>query len=455
MRKHFVLLTLVLASGALVAAEAPAAFNWVQVQGGVTGHSDRSNPKDQGALGLGIGTWFNGHFGIEASGLVTHVDYGYGRAREEQAYASVLFNPFSTPSNVRPFLRLGLGADQVGSPLSGTGSNTTRLSEVAGVGAQFLLGRQMFASLEARMVRVETASVRNEGQALAGIGFRWGAHPTMVAAYTPPVAETPAPTPAPAPAPAPAPVLVVVPATQQYCTILDLQFDIDKGAIQHEDLEKLAVIGTYMTKYPATTAVIEGHSDNVGTPEHNLKLSQDRAQSVVTYLTDTSHIDPSRLSAVGYGESRPIADNSTEEGKRQNRRTDAVIACVTDVAGLTVVPARMTVALFIDFDRNKADVKPEYDGQLSNVADFLKANPTVSAWVEGHTGNLEATPALAMEISKRRATKVVDYLVDHFGIDRSRLTASGWGNNWRYAYNTSAEGGQENRRVNIIINYPR
>jgi OOP family OmpA-OmpF porin len=60
-----------------------------------------------------------------------------------------------------------------------------------------------------------------------------------------------------------------------------------------------------------------------------------------------------------------------------------------------------------------------------------------------------------MEISKRRAMKVVDYLVDHFGIDRSRLTASGWGGSWRYAYNTSAEGAQENRRVNIIINYPK
>jgi OOP family OmpA-OmpF porin len=453
MRTHLVLLTLVLASGALVAANGPETFNWLQVQGGVTGHSSRSNPKDQGALGLGVGTWINPHFGIEASTLVTHVDYGDGRAREEQTYGSVLFNPFATPSKVRPFLRLGLGMDKVGFPLSGTRSDTARLSGVAGVGAQFLLGHQMFASLEGRMVQVNTVTTRKEGQALAGIGFRWGGHSTMVATYTPPVAETPAPP--QAPAPVPAPVLVVVPATQQYCTILDLQFDIDKGAIQHEDLEKLAVMGTYMTKYPATTAVIEGHSDNVGTPEHNLKLSQDRAQSVVTYLTDTSHIDPSRLSAVGYGESRPIADNSTEEGKRQNRRTDAVIACVTDVAGLTVVPARMTVALFIDFDRNKADVKPEYDGQLSNVADFLKANPTVSAWVEGHTGNLEATPALAMEISKRRATKVVDYLVDHFGIDRSRLTASGWGNNWRYAYNTSAEGGQENRRVNIIINYPR
>jgi OOP family OmpA-OmpF porin len=453
MRTKLVFLTLVLASGALLAADTPATFNWFQIQGGATGHSDRSNPKDQGALGLGVGTWFNGHFGIEASGLVTHVDYGYGRSREEQAYGSILYNPFSTPSNVRPFLRLGLGADKVGSPLSGTGSDTTRLSGVAGAGAQFLLGRQMFASLEARMVRVDTGSSRNEGQALAGIGFRWGAPPTMVAAYVPPVAETPAPV--RAPVPVPAPVVVVVPATQQYCTILDLQFDIDKDAVQREDLEKLAVVGTYMTRYPATTAVIEGHSDNIGNPEHNLNLSHARAQSVVTYLTGTFHIDPSRLSAVGYGDSRPIADNSTEEGKRHNRRTDAVIACVTDVAGLTVAPARMTMAVFIDFDRNKADVKAEYDGQLSKVADYLKANPTVTAWVEGHTGNLQATPKLAMDISKHRAMKVVDYLVDHFGIDRSRLTASGWGDKWRYAYNTSAEGAQENRRVNIIINYPR
>jgi OOP family OmpA-OmpF porin len=467
MRTQFVFLTLVLASGTLVAADNPETFNWLQVQGGVTGHSDRSNPKDQGALGLGVGTWLDGHFGIEASGLVTHVDYGYGRAREEQAYGSVLYNPFTTPSNVRPFLRLGLGADHVGSPLSGTDSNTTRLSGVAGVGAQFLLSSHIFTSLEARMVQVNTVATRKEGQVLVGIGFHWGGHSTMEAAYVAPVAETTTPTQAPAAAstqapavastqaPAPAPVLVVVPATQQYCTILDLQFDINKDAVQREDREKLAVVGTYMTKYPATTAVIEGHTDNVGNPEHNMELSRARAQSVVTYLTDTFHIDPYRLSAIGYGDSRPIADNSTEEGKRQNRRTDAVIACVTDVAGLTVAPARMTVAVFIDFDRNKADVKPEYDAQLSKVADFLNANPTVTAWVEGHTGNLQGTPAQAMEISKRRAMKVVDYLVDHFGIARSRLTASGYGDNWRYAYNTTAEGAQENRRVNIIINYPR
>jgi OOP family OmpA-OmpF porin len=208
-----------------------------------------------------------------------------------------------------------------------------------------------------------------------------------------------------------------------------------------------------MTKYPATSAVIEGHSDNVGAAEHNLNLSKARAQSVVAYLTNTLHIDASRLSSVGYGDTRPIADNGTEEGKRQNRRIDAVIACVTDVAGLNVAPARMTMALSVEFDQNKAEVKPEFDGELNKVAVYMKANPTCTATVEGHTGNLQATPALAMEISRRRAQNVVNYLVDHQGIDRSRLTAAGFGDNRRFAYNTSKEGELENRRVNVIINY--
>jgi len=115
----------------------------------------------------------------------------------------------------------------------------------------------------------------------------------------------------------------------------------------------------------------------------------------------------------------------------------------------------MTMALFIDFDQNKADVKPEYDDQLRRVADFMKANPSVSATVEGHTGNLQGTPKLTMEISLRRAQNVVDSLVNTFGIDRRRLTVEGFGDNRRFAYNTSVEGEQENRRVNVIFTYPR
>jgi OOP family OmpA-OmpF porin len=254
------------------------------------------------------------------------------------------------------------------------------------------------------------------------------------------------------------PVMVVVPVptpTQRYCTILDIQFEVDRDEIQREEKERLAVVGTFLNKYPATTAVIEGHTDNVGTPEHNQKLSQNRAESVVSYLVNNLHIAPPRLTAVGYGDTRPVADNRTEEGKRQNRRIGAVIACAEDVEGLSVAPARMTMAMLIEFDQNKAEIRPQYHEELRKVANFMTVNPTVTATVEGHTGNTLGTPEAAMEMSQRRAENVVNYLVDKLGIQRSRLSAEGFGRERRFAYNTSVEGKQENRRVNIIINYPK
>lgn len=280
-----------------------------------------------------------------------------------------------------------------------------------------------------------------------GVVYRFGRHEPATTAYEAPQAS-----------PAPAPLLVVVPVaapTQQYCSILDFQFEINQDDIQREEKERLAVIGTFLKKYPDTTAVIEGHTDNVGNPEQNMKLSQRRAQSVVSYMVETFGIAASRLTAVGYGETRPIGDNRTDEGKRQNRRIGALVACATDIEGLKVVAARVTMALLIEFDRNKADVKPEYREELHKLANFLTANPSATATVEGHTANLQVTEALALEISQRRAQNVVNYLVDNFGIARSRLTAQGFGQARRTAYNTSLEGQQENRRVNVIINYPR
>jgi OOP family OmpA-OmpF porin len=256
---------------------------------------------------------------------------------------------------------------------------------------------------------------------------------------------------------APPPILVIVPvppATQKYCTILDLQFEVDRGDIQRESLERLAVVGTFLNKYPATTAVIEGHTDNVGTDDHNLALSQQRADSVVTYLVETAHIDRSRLRAIGYGDTRPLASNETEAGKRMNRRIGAVIACATDVEGLPVVPARMTMALALEFDRNSAVVRSPYREPLAQVAQVLKDHPGMTASVEGHTGNLQASRELTQQISRERAENVVTVLVEEFGIARNRLTAEGFGRTRRTAYNTSAEGQQENRRVNIILSYP-
>ena len=165
---------LALASGALVASDNQEDFRWIQLQGGITGHRTNNPNRQQPAIGFGVGAWLNGHWGFEASALGTNVDYDFGKSKEAHATGSVLFNPFDTPQTLRPFLRLGLGTTTIGSPLSGTNSRTTRLSGVVGVGVQILFGDHMFASLEGRLVQIESRVSRKEAQALAGIGVRWG-----------------------------------------------------------------------------------------------------------------------------------------------------------------------------------------------------------------------------------------------------------------------------------------
>lgn len=255
-----------------------------------------------------------------------------------------------------------------------------------------------------------------------------------------------------------APVTKAAPAAPemvQYCTTLDIQFEVDRHEIQHEYEASIDRLGAYLRKYPDTTAVIEGHTDEVGTDEYNMQLSQRRADSVVEYLVQQSGIDRSRLKAVGYGKSRPLADNRTEEGKRLNRRIDSIIDCAVDVKeGFKPVPGRVTrVALEMEFDRNRADINARYHGELARVAEFLKENARATATIEGHASNAEGSPARAMELSRRRAESVANYLVDNFGIARNRLTGAAFGQTRRSAYNTSREGRAQNRRVNIYLDY--
>jgi OOP family OmpA-OmpF porin len=322
-----------------------------------------------------------------------------------------------------------------------------------GLGAQYDFTQSLGMRLEAERYRINDA-VGNKGDIdlySVGLIYRFDQ-------------KKPAPKAAPAPVVAAAPVVVIVPVVkmQQYCSILDISFEIKQENVDRGDKEKLAVVGTFMNKYPDTTAVIEGHTDNVGTNEYNQKLSQERADSVVSYLVNELHVAPSRLSAVGYGETRPIADNSTEEGKQANRRVEAVIACATDVAGLKVQPARVTMAMEVEFDPLKSTIEPKYLDGLRQVADFMKANPAVTAVVEGHSAKyagegadrIKTDPALAMQVAQSRAQNVVNYLVDQ-GVSRSRLSTEAYGQMGRVSYGTTKEGQQENRRVNIILNYPK
>ena len=369
---------------------------------------------------------------------------------------AVGFLPFT--EKFAAFARVGLNYAYTKDSFAGSGTvtvpdpdpSTHAANYKFGVGLQYEFTQSVGIRAEAERYRVNDA-VGNKGDIdlyTVGLFYRFGrttpVHAARAAyAAPPPIAE---------------PILEIVPvasADQQYCSVLDIQFDVNEDQMQREDKEKLRVVGTFLTKYPDTTAQIEGHTDDVGTPQDNMRLSRRRAESVVSYLESNFPISASRLTAVGYGDTRPVADNRTQEGKRLNRRIDAVMACVVDIEGLTVIPARITMALTIEFDRNKFDIKPQYRDELRKLADFLKANPTVTATVEGHTANLQATHDQALEISRRRAQSVVNYLVDNFGITPARLATQGFGDTRRFAYNTSFEGQQENRRVNVIINYPK
>jgi OOP family OmpA-OmpF porin len=109
---------------------------------------------------------------------------------------------------------------------------------------------------------------------------------------------------------------------------LNVEFDTNKAVVKEKYHNEIKKVADFMKNYPKTNAVIEGHTDNVNTAEFNQKLSEARANSVRQYLINNFGIKASRLSAVGYGLTKPIASNSTEEGRQKNRRVQAVIKAI-------------------------------------------------------------------------------------------------------------------------------
>ena len=98
-----------------------------------------------------------------------------------------------------------------------------------------------------------------------------------------------------------------------------LLFDTGQATLRSASQEQLQNVAAIFKAYPEVKAKIGGYTDNTGSKEGNQKLSADRANNVSAALTGMG-IDSSRLSAEGYGEEHPVADNSTEEGRAKNRR---------------------------------------------------------------------------------------------------------------------------------------
>ena len=102
----------------------------------------------------------------------------------------------------------------------------------------------------------------------------------------------------------------------------NLLFDLDKAVIKKEFYPVLDDTKKIFDKYPDMKVQIDGYTDSTGTDAYNQNLSERRAKAVRDYLVNSVGIDPSRLTAVGHGESNPAASNSTKEGRAKNRRVE-------------------------------------------------------------------------------------------------------------------------------------
>lgn len=106
--------------------------------------------------------------------------------------------------------------------------------------------------------------------------------------------------------------------------MIDVYFDTGKSILKPESEKAINIVYKMLKSKPSMRIELQGHTDSKGDPVKNQKLSEDRANAVRDALIKKG-IDPSRLSAVGYGQTQPIADNNTPEGRAKNRRTVFIV----------------------------------------------------------------------------------------------------------------------------------
>lgn len=294
---------------------------------------------------------FNEHWAVELFGSGPFesdikVD-GAGKASTKYVMPMVSWLYYwNTGGRVRPYLGAGINfaifMDESPSDLD--------LNEAIGPaavgGVDFSLSERWFLSLDLRWVDMDTETKVNGDRVgeisfdpfLVGamVGYRFGGGRS---AQT----ETAAPPPSPPPSPvvaAPTPcadsdsdgvcdVDDKCPSTpagdtvdQFGCSLVSrlmLFFDFDSAELRPESIRELERVVDFMNQLSVATALIEGHTDSIGSDAYNLGLSERRAKSVYDYLVSRG-ISPGRLQALGQGEAHPIADNGTDMGRQQNRR---------------------------------------------------------------------------------------------------------------------------------------
>lgn len=286
---------------------------------------DKRDYKDRPEAGIRVEKFLDQVWSIEAgAGYVPTKKVSTGQDKDDLTYLlNVTYNFLLGKSKFIPYVTAGLGGDYI-ERNSLNGPN-------AGIGARWFLTDTVALRPEVRYINLLKG--REDYVISVGLNFLFGKAPVAaVAAPAPAPAPEPAPAPAPepkpAPAPEPAPAPAPAPVQEKVVETITLQvhFDTAKAVVKETYYPEIEKFAAYLNRYPDVKAEIQGHTDNVGDPKKNIDLSQKRAKTIMDILVKKYHIDPTRLSAKGYGQEKPIASNTTREGREKNRRVDAVIS---------------------------------------------------------------------------------------------------------------------------------
>lgn len=318
------------------AAQAQEIDNRANVYGGAIYQffdSEVNQEDDFGGL-LGVEVPVGQRWGavLEHWNIDTDNDNGPGDA--DLKYLRLGGNYHLTPrGDWQPYLSAGLGHYRLNESLNVADTKETAFD--FGVGVKRFVGEHLFFRGDAKLLRIQDVGTWDQTLSL-GVGYAFG--------------------PRPRPAPPAAPVAADpdsdgdgVPDSRDRCPdtprnlavdadgcpILDssmvsqrllVNFDFDQAVVKPEFFGEIETFAQFMRTYTNTNVVIEGHTDSTGTDAYNQGLSERRARAIVDRLVNTHGIPAARLTAVGYGESRPLVANDTPDNRANNRRIMAEVS---------------------------------------------------------------------------------------------------------------------------------
>jgi OmpA-OmpF porin, OOP family len=334
--------TLACAGGGVARAAEPwdETGKWyVNPQGGYLWTDHKRRATNDAQWGLGVGKHVSREWSIELNGLDGQYDHRVKPPGhiDITGYSLDILRVFLRETRFAPYITVGGGYIRDRSPaFRSTGSGLAQ----AGIGVMIDVAENSSGSFMFQLrpeAKARWDFINRTGQstfvdymAMLGATFAFG--PSRPPPSPPPVAAPPPPPPPPPPAPPPprcpppppGAVLDEHGCARQEVTLRGVTFEFNRATLTPQSRPVLDAVATDLKAHPRMKVELQGHTDNVGSAEYNLRLSQERAESVRDYLISQG-VAPEQLTAKGYGLTRPEADNRTEAGRALNRRVVMVV----------------------------------------------------------------------------------------------------------------------------------